>query len=149
MYNILIPGYTIRAGPRGRPGIRSQGWQTGKSKKHAYTFQAKRALTPVINVKQYNPSIDNPAGSEERMKSWLVEVLQPLNLQEDFLDRMLRSAHAVGVGRLAEAGSARLLVYSPPGLPEGQTWGFFRIEKAGDKSRSRHSIEFYLYLEDP
>ena len=106
---------------------------------------------PAYNGWQLLGELELLAGSrpEERMKVWLVEILQPLNLQEDFLNRILRSAHAVDVERLAEAGSARLLVYSPPGLPEGQTWGFFRIEKAGDKSLFRHSIEFYLYLEDP
>ena len=119
----------------------------------------------MIDVKLENPSLNNtacsgwkllgelelPAGSraEERMKAWLVEVLRPLDLQEDFLDRMLRSARAVGVERLAEAGPVHLLVYAPPGLPEGQSWGFFRIEKAWNKSLSRHSIEFYLYLEGP
>jgi hypothetical protein len=45
-----------------------------------------------------------------------------------------------------------LLIFAPADRTvEGDTWGFFRIEKAGTSTTkenpSDHSIEFYLYLE--
>jgi hypothetical protein len=97
--------------------------------------------------------LELPAGSpiEEKIDVWLMEILHPLNLQEDFFNRLLKSVHAVHVEKMTDFESVSFFIYSPWELAQGQTWGFFRIDKIGNsmgnKSSSHHSIEFYLYLE--
>lgn len=93
--------------------------------------------------------LELPVGSpmEEKINVWLMEILHPLNLQEDFFNRILKAVHAVHVEKMTDFELVSLFVYSPSELSQGQTWGFFRIDKAGNKSSSHQSIEFYLYLE--
>lgn len=90
-----------------------------------------------------------PVGApvEEKINVGLMEILYPLNLQEDFLDRILKSVHAVHVEKMTDLESVSFFVYSPSERSQGQTWGFFRIDKTGNKSSAHRSIEFYLYLE--
>lgn len=89
---------------------------------------------------------------------WLTEILRPLNLHTDFLNRVLSSAkdaitHVRQVVALTEFVDIHLLIFAPADFTsDRQIWGFFRIEKVGssigDGNPSNHSIEFYLYLED-
>jgi hypothetical protein len=80
-----------------------------------------------------------------------MEILHPLNIHEDFYNRILKSAQAVHLDRMTDLESVYLFVYAQPKPPTGQTWGYFRIDKAGiatvNKASSHHSIEFYLYVE--
>jgi hypothetical protein len=107
--------------------------------------------------------LELPIGAEADglVSAWLAEILNPLGLHTDFLNKVLKSARdaAVRAVMVESAESAfehvHLLVFIPKKkaseLNMGQTWGFFRIEKMeisrenGDPSD--HSIEFYLYLE--
>jgi len=88
---------------------------------------------------------------------WLTESLNPLDLQVDFLNKVITSAQdAVAHISLANTMMVlkhyHLLVFAPAHrLPERQCWGFFRIEKIEsvqtEKHSSDHAIEFYLYQE--
>jgi hypothetical protein len=88
----------------------------------------------------------------------LAEILLPLKLQADFLNRILKSAQSAGVragesnGAAREYGHIHFSVFAQFSHDiDGKTWGFFRIEKLGGAGRARnpldHSIEFYLYIE--
>jgi hypothetical protein len=93
--------------------------------------------------------VDGPI--EGKINVWLMEILHPLNIHEDFYNRILKSAQAVHLDRMTDLESVYLFVYAQPKPPTGQTWGYFRIDKAGiatvNKASSHHSIEFYLYVE--
>jgi hypothetical protein len=91
------------------------------------------------------------------IKAWLSDVLTPLRLHVDFLNRVLESAEkaaarAIQTGSVMKHQCTHLFIYIPVHQPSNlQTWGFFRIEKveiAVERENSHdHSIEFYLYLE--
>jgi hypothetical protein len=95
--------------------------------------------------------------TEEKIQPWLVEVLRPLGLHQDFLSRIQRSAR-VAAGRVLQTetalklGHVHLVIYVPKlhGANE-KTWGYFEIEKtegpAEDRAMVAHAIEFYLYRE--
>jgi hypothetical protein len=95
--------------------------------------------------------------AEQTVHSWLTECLELLDLQEDVVDRLLRSAQgAVARTVGAEVGSRpeyiEILLFVPPDHElKGQTWGFFRVEKIVDARQDAVShgqtIAFYLYLE--
>jgi hypothetical protein len=95
--------------------------------------------------------------SETPIKIWLVETLRPLNLKASFLDKILTSAQLSAENTLQSPAANRLkhihlLLFTSAILPsEGQTWGFFRIEKIDhlveENQLPDHAIEFYLYLE--
>ena len=99
------------------------------------------------------------AGSDTNsaIGTWLAEILLPLNLQTDFMDRVLKSAQdaaarSIGAETMTAFEHIHLLVFAPrENRTKGQTWGFFRIEKAGASTVTEnpgdHSIEFYVYLE--
>ncbi|HSL31096.1 MAG TPA: hypothetical protein VK900_17985 [Anaerolineales bacterium] len=87
---------------------------------------------------------------------WLSIILSPLELQEDFVNKVLKSARDALSRALPEANDTRfdhlhLLVFAPMDLSaRHHSWGFFRIEKlerAADTVNPDHKIEFYLYLE--
>lgn len=98
------------------------------------------------------------AEADGTVNAWMVEILSPLNLHGDFLNKILKSAQeAVARAMHADAGGSdfehlHLFVFAPAeNTSNGKTWGFFRIEKIGiptaDTRAVDHSIEFYLYLE--
>lgn len=103
--------------------------------------------------------LELPVGSsaEDAINAWLVEVLGSLDLQSHFLSQVLRSAQeaarrAMSSERAAEFRHIHFLVHTPTQpVSDGQTWGFFQIEKTGDPRNGGnphdHAIEFYLYLE--
>lgn len=100
-----------------------------------------------------------PVGSsiEDVIHAWLSEVLDPLALDAHFLDQILQSAQdaagrALRSERAAEFRHLHFLVKVPKhSVSNGQTWGFFQMEKMGDSTEGGnshdHAIEFYLYLE--
>lgn len=95
--------------------------------------------------------------TDEAVHTWLAEVLMPLNLSPDFLERVLRSAQE-SVGNTIHPNSEDTLshihisILVPRGhTPSRKPWGFFhieRIEASADNSDERHhAIDFYLYVE--
>lgn len=97
------------------------------------------------------------AAINDRMHTWLEETLRPLGLNDHFLSKLLASADLV-VAQNTSSGSSpaqkqiHLLIYTPGGgLPHGQSWGFFWMEKKrdakSDATNPNHAIEFYLYWE--
>jgi len=105
--------------------------------------------------------LELPSGAEAsgRSDAWLAEILTPLQLHADFLDKVLKSAQEA-ITRLshpARVGVAfehiRLLVFVPAdSLSKGQNWGFFRIEKIASATTGGSFpnllIEFFLYREE-
>lgn len=92
------------------------------------------------------------------INTWLKEILNPLRLHTDLINRILKSAQdavaraRASIGSEIENGHIHLLVLVPRDhKTDAKTWGFFRIEKLASIGRDRnpldHSIEFYLYIE--
>jgi hypothetical protein len=87
------------------------------------------------------------------VKTWLVETLSPLSLNTSLLDKIITSAKLAAEYTLQSPSAKRfkhihLLVFTSAMHPSnGQTWGFFRIEKIDRLVEEDHAIEFYLYLE--
>ena len=87
----------------------------------------------------------------------LAELLAPLELHENFLNRVLKSAqNYTGRALTPDAGvpfgEIHLYIFgSNERMSKGQTWGFFRIEKIDSHEQSLadpdHTVEFYLYRE--
>ena len=100
-----------------------------------------------------------PVGSnaDDPIRIWLMEILAPINLPVNFLDKILKSAQdsarrAMQAESLMKFEHIHLIIFVPSGhVSKRRTWGFFRIEKAetpsGDGKPVDHSIELYLYLE--
>lgn len=100
-----------------------------------------------------------PVGSSpnELIFAWLTDLLAPLDLHENFLNRVLKSAqNYVGQALRRDTevpfGHIHLSIFGPKEpASKGQTWGFFRIEKidSGESSAAHpdHTVEFYLYRE--
>lgn len=94
--------------------------------------------------------------TDHTVGKWLTVILNALDLQADFMSKVLKSAQEVTT-RVMQAGAVtksqhfHLLVFSPPeAAAKGHSWGFFRIEKIdseADKANPDHTVEFYLYLE--
>lgn len=89
------------------------------------------------------------------VSEWLAVILDPLDLRADFLNKVLKSAQEVSA-RTIQNGMRfehlHLLVFAPSTRSSnGQTWGFFRIEKVAAATAGNtnpdHAIEFYLYVE--
>jgi len=95
--------------------------------------------------------------ADSGINAWLTDLLNPLNLHADFQNKVLTSAlEAASRALQVETGRAfehtHLLIFVPAKRKlEGQTWGFFRIEKIEnlipEKDIPGHAIELYLYLE--
>lgn len=106
--------------------------------------------------------LDLPVGSymddQVNINVWLMEILSPLELHIDFFNRVLNSVQDAIVRTMQVVARKRLtnihlLIFAPADrTPNGQIWGFFRIEKVAgslvDGNPSKHSIELYLYLAD-
>ena len=97
------------------------------------------------------------AGVNDILPAWLTEILYPLDLPMDFLQRVLNSlqdstSRALQSSTNVTLGHIHLSVFVPNNLiSKGKNWGFFnieRIENRGDEVVAQgHSIEFYLYME--
>ena len=88
--------------------------------------------------------------------AWVMEVLGPLRLRADFLNKLSASAQeaaarALQMDNVSESGHIHLVAFAPAHVTaKAGTWGFFRIEKfeSGVSNTSPdHTIELYLYLE--
>jgi hypothetical protein len=97
-----------------------------------------------------------PAGSsaDERIRAWLTGILNPLQLPASLVKKILQSAQEASARAEASAKFEHIhqLVFAPMAYhSNGQTWGFFRIEKIQQSkeadSTPAHTVEFYLYLE--
>jgi hypothetical protein len=95
--------------------------------------------------------------SNELIAARLAELLAPLALHENFLNRVLKSAQSyVRRALTPEAsvplGEIHIYIFGPnERMSKDQTWGFFRIEKIDSHERDLadpdHTAEFYLYRE--
>ena len=96
--------------------------------------------------------------SGQGVNQWLAALLDSLELQTAFVNKVLQSAHeaterAMQVESVIQYKHVHVLVFVPA-LRElaGQSWGFFRLEKieaqTQDKSTPEHRIELYLYFEE-
>ena len=94
---------------------------------------------------------------DDAIHAWLMELLSPLNLYEDILNKIRMSAQNVTT-RIPQVETRmkfehiHLTVYVPANLTsKGQSWGFFRVERiinaTTDVTVPDHAIDFYLYLE--
>lgn len=93
----------------------------------------------------------------DTLYTWLVGILDPLNLSTDFLYRVLESVQASAARALQPNPTIifehiNLSFFAPrEHISKGKTWGFFhieRIEKRADEFDAYdHSIDFYLYVE--
>lgn len=106
--------------------------------------------------------LDLPVGPglEKNLEVRLAELLVPLNLQMDFLNRLLRSSQEATRRAVSSADKAthhirhiHLHIFIPENSDvKGKTWGFFRIERLEGQVESsnvpNHTIELYLYMED-
>ena len=95
---------------------------------------------------------------EDALNTRLLGILTPLNLQEDFLHKILQSAQDATLrarkseGVKTEFEYIHLVVFAQNRQVAGQqTWGFFRFERGKSTFKnlhhSVHSVELYLYLE--
>jgi len=94
--------------------------------------------------------------ADDALITWLTEILSPLDLHVDFLNRILFSARdafardmQLEIGMKFEQSTLQVYVPLISSAFSG-TWGFFRIEKNENTAadiRPGHVIAFYLYLE--
>jgi hypothetical protein len=94
---------------------------------------------------------------EQTVHGWMAESLEPLALQKDFMNKVLRSAQrAVARTVRREPGLKleyiQIMVFVPLRHDvKDQSWGFFRIEKSIAEAQNAvargQTIVFYLYLE--
>jgi hypothetical protein len=93
----------------------------------------------------------------QKVHLWLTESLKPLELQEDFINKVLKSAQGA-VARIIQVESVMKfehihisLLVPPAQTLTRQSWGFFRDEKlinsADGPVMPVQRITFYLYLE--
>jgi hypothetical protein len=91
----------------------------------------------------------------DTIQTQLIEVLGRLHLDEDFLNRVLKSAqkataHFMGA-QLQSDRKIHLLFFAPKEhRSNGQSWGFFRTEKLQGQpadNRPQPIVAFYLYPE--
>lgn len=97
------------------------------------------------------------ANIQAALHAWLPEILHPLGLQAELLDKITASAQdaavrAVRAGTMPRYEHIHLTVFIPSEREEKkQAWGFFRLEKIEDikdeQTDGDHAIEFYLYGE--
>lgn len=103
--------------------------------------------------------LELPVGvsTDDAVHTWLMELLDPLPLSTDFLNRVMKSAQDSAVRAMhpnivKEFGHIHLSVFVPHGhAAQGKTWGYFHIERIEDREEGivshDHAIDFYLYME--
>ena len=102
---------------------------------------------------------DLPGGSDANsaITFWLKELLTPLELSTEFIDRVMKSARNT-VTRILQSNAEttidhiHLSIFAPNArIPERKTWGFFHIERVENQGEAvdarNHAIDFYLYVE--
>ncbi|MGD8402379.1 MAG: hypothetical protein PVJ21_01875 [Anaerolineales bacterium] len=94
---------------------------------------------------------------EFTINTWLTDLLKPLDLSTDFMNRVVTSVQD-SVSRIMQPsgtislGHIHLSFYAPnERIRERNTWGFFHIERIENRADSvntnDHAINFYLYVE--
>lgn len=103
--------------------------------------------------------LELPLGALARsmLDTWLLDVLTPLHLNAEFLNKILLSAEEIAMramhaDMLIPYQHTRLLIFIPSNRPlNEQTWGFFRIEKVELVEEHvnfiHNTIEIYLFPE--
>jgi hypothetical protein len=100
------------------------------------------------------------AGSnpDRSIKTWLTHILSDFSLPNDLVNKLLRSMEDAAVrvlvpdGVEAQLEHLEIVVLAPEDMiSQGQTWGFFRVERTSTDSEADdslgHSIDYYLYLD--
>ena len=98
------------------------------------------------------------SNSDGSIETWLIEVLSDFSLPGDLVNRLLKSMEdsagrvLIPDGTEAQLEHLEIVVLAPAYLvPQGQTWGFFRLERASADSQcdatKGHCVEYYLYLD--
>jgi hypothetical protein len=121
-----------------------------------------------MNVSTHNPvpdpgwqilgDLDLPSGEipGNAIQAWLMNVLAPLNLSQDFLNRVLQSAQESASRGLQQkdptSNHIHLSILTPYEQTASQkTWGFFHTERsenqAGSDTGHVHWINYYLYVD--
>jgi len=94
---------------------------------------------------------------EFAINAWLTELLSPLNLSMNFLNRVHDSVQGT-VRRIlypnagSITGHIHLSIFAPyERIPERKPWGFFHIERIENQGEAvdvrDHAIDIYLYVE--
>lgn len=82
----------------------------------------------------------------------LAEILNPLSLPPDFMNKIMRSAQnaiirATQAETVQQPEHIRLVIFAPREyVSKSECWGFFRIEKV-DADTQEYCFEYYLYLD--
>jgi hypothetical protein len=93
----------------------------------------------------------------DALHAWLKEILHPLNLQAELINKIITSAQdavarAVHAGFMHKFEHIHLMVFVPSEQQaKERTWGFFRLEKIEAAKEGQtdgdHAVELYLYGE--
>jgi len=101
-------------------------------------------------------TLSNETAGDGQIRPWLIDLLQPLSLPAEFVNRIARSASEAATRVLQSEQKLEhihLKIHGPgESTAPRQTWGFFRVEKIENPAEAgtgaSHAIEFYLYTED-
>ena len=94
---------------------------------------------------------------DEQISAWLTQLLRPLSLYPEFLNRIIHSAQEATTRVLhpdLKLDHVHLTIFGPRDTVSiRQTWGFFQVEKVKQANMADtsalHAVEFYLYAESP
>lgn len=90
------------------------------------------------------------ADPNRAIHNWLLEILHPLDLPPDFLNKITTSAQdcilrAIQAETVNRFEHIRLVIFAPrENVSKRRCWGFFRIEKMDENARE-YIFEYYLY----
>lgn len=103
--------------------------------------------------------LELPVGAsvEDALFAWLTEILLPLDLPADLLNKIIISAqdavaHAIHAEIMHKFGHIHLVIFAPSKRDEKEeAWGFFRLQKIEyakeNQNYGDHVVEFYVYSE--
>jgi hypothetical protein len=123
------------------------------------TQDSSHIQNPAASNWQILAEFELPVGTiaDDTLRIRLKEILDPLELHEDFVNRILNSAQQTAARILQADAEIKLehiclLVFVPSRhASQKQIWGFFSVEKLEDTKdgavTNEHTIEIYLYAE--
>lgn len=95
--------------------------------------------------------------SKDTLDEWLKEILNPLDLHTDLLNRIQNSTHQSVVRLLRSDAETKLdhihlVLFAPSNRTlKKLIWGFFSVERIKDTEQhmvaNNHTLEIYLYME--
>lgn len=96
------------------------------------------------------------SGFNGTIDQWLMIILNPLNLPDDFVGKIQKSIEQAAAGVLhPDTAGAKLeylevVVLAPTEqISQGKIWGFFRIERTSTDTRNEnangHRVDYYIY----